>query len=568
MTQSSVCHEGVCTSGVASQATAASAPTVSRSAPAVVPGLATAGFAPSRMPAGSSFPGAALAARRPLRPSQVPFGSVGKDGADGPRYTSPILEVVGRGGGQPLDPAVRADMEARLGSDFSDVRVHTGDKAARSAAAVSAAAYTMGSEVVFGQGSFDPASPAGRQRLAHELVHVQQQRQGPVSGTDSGGGVAISDPADSFEREAEATAARVASGPPLRAPGDLPGPRSDAKIPARFPMRTPAGLLQLQRTAGNRSVQRWLSTDISDFTEVTHTEQYHLNASIPVARAAADDPGAADLSAAQDGGAATDGVPDAVSVGPEDATEDVEPTMIQADAIASQLGYTTSVTPQQGDPTDKTEFGFTWGSHVQTAPGGRIHHDKPSSTWQVSQTYDNPVTFRVFTSAGPRGQKDIGGPDDPKIKKGNFAQVAADLTPGPDGRPPRNQFWSRDLTIAHELFHARDGQNFCRQAVAHEQQQLNTQQAATMDDVQALMHPIPMRIITARGTGMANGGEARAYAAGKAAYQNRADTIRGNGKANKYTALEDSGEPDNALASDDTIETNGSAADQSGTASA
>jgi hypothetical protein len=458
-------------------------------------------------------------------------------------------------------------MEARLGSDFSDVRVHTGDKAARSAAAVSATAYTVGSEVVFGHGSFDPASPAGMHRLAHELVHVQQQRQGPVSGTDSGGGVAISDPADSFEREAEAAAARVASGPLLRGPGDLPGPRPDAKIPARFPMRTPAGLLRLQRTAGNRAVQRWLSTDISDFTEVTHTEQYHLNASIPVARAAADDPSAADLSAAQDDGAAADGIPNAVSVGLEDATEDVEPTMIQADAIASQLGYTTSVTQKQVDPTDKTEFGFTWGNHVSTAPGGKIHHDKPSSTWQVSQTYDNPVTFRVFTSAGPRGQTDIEGPEDPMIKKGNFVQVAADLTPRPDGRPPRNQFWSRDLTIAHEQFHVVDGQGICRQAVSNEQQQLNQQQAATMDDVRALMDPIPMRIVNARGTGMAKGGEDRAYAAGKAAYQNRADTIRANGKANKY-AMAESGEPDNALASDDTIETSGSTADQSGTASA
>jgi hypothetical protein len=100
-------------------------------------------------------------------------------------------------------------MEARLGSDFSDVRIHVSSQAARSAEAISAAAYTIGSEVVFGQGSFDPASLAGRRRLAHELVHVQQQRQGPVPGTDSGGGVAISDPVDSFEQEAEATAARV-----------------------------------------------------------------------------------------------------------------------------------------------------------------------------------------------------------------------------------------------------------------------------------------------------------------------------------------------------------------------
>jgi Domain of unknown function (DUF4157) len=69
--------------------------------------------------------------------------------------------------------------------------------------------------VVFGQGYFEPASQKGRYRLLHELVHVQQQRKGPVSGTDNGGGVAISDPADSFEQEAETKATRIASTPPL-----------------------------------------------------------------------------------------------------------------------------------------------------------------------------------------------------------------------------------------------------------------------------------------------------------------------------------------------------------------
>ena len=155
------------------------------------------------------------------RPSQVSVASAGK-GGELPRCASPVLDVVGKGGGRPLDPVVQTDMEARLGSDFSDVRIHTGATAARSAAAISATAYTVGHDVVFGQGSFDPASHQGRHRLAHELVHVQQQRQGAVAGTDSGGGVAISDPADSFEREAEATAARVMASPPR---DDGRGPR-------------------------------------------------------------------------------------------------------------------------------------------------------------------------------------------------------------------------------------------------------------------------------------------------------------------------------------------------------
>jgi Domain of unknown function (DUF4157) len=152
-------------------------------------------------------------ARMQRRPSQVPIGVARGDGVDVPGQTSTILDVVGQGGGQPLDPMVRADMESQLGADFSDVRIHTDAKAASSAAAVSAQAYTVGHEVVFGHGAFAPASPEGRHRLAHELTHVQQQRKRPVPGTDTGTGMLVSDPSDAFEQEAEATASRVVSGP-------------------------------------------------------------------------------------------------------------------------------------------------------------------------------------------------------------------------------------------------------------------------------------------------------------------------------------------------------------------
>jgi hypothetical protein len=122
---------------------------------------------------------------------------------------SPVLDVVGSGGGTPLDAETRADMEGRLGHDFSDVRVHTDARAQQSAEAVSAHAYTVGSDVVFGRGQYDPSSAEGKKTLAHELTHVVQQRSGPVSGTPTGDGIAVSDPSDSFEREAVATAERV-----------------------------------------------------------------------------------------------------------------------------------------------------------------------------------------------------------------------------------------------------------------------------------------------------------------------------------------------------------------------
>jgi hypothetical protein len=124
---------------------------------------------------------------------------------------SPVLDVVGSGGGSPLDEETRADMESRLGHDFSDVRVHTGGAADESARSVNAQAYTAGSDIVFASGRYDPTSDSGKHMLAHELTHVVQQRTGPVDGTDAGDGVRVSDPSDRFEREAAASADQAMS---------------------------------------------------------------------------------------------------------------------------------------------------------------------------------------------------------------------------------------------------------------------------------------------------------------------------------------------------------------------
>ncbi|MFF5767179.1 DUF4157 domain-containing protein [Streptomyces tanashiensis] len=111
-----------------------------------------------------------------------------------------------RASGKPLDPATQADMGARLGADFSEVRVHTDAAARASAASLGARAYTSGNHIVIGEGGGD------RHTLAHELTHVIQQRRGPVSGTDHGDGLSVSDPSDRFEREAEASATRALAG--------------------------------------------------------------------------------------------------------------------------------------------------------------------------------------------------------------------------------------------------------------------------------------------------------------------------------------------------------------------
>jgi hypothetical protein len=137
---------------------------------------------------------------------------------------SPVLNVVGSGGGAPLDADTRADMESRLGHDFSDVRVHTDSRAHESAQAVNAHAYTVGSNVVFQRDKYDTSSIEGRTMLAHELTHVVQQRNGPVDGTPASGGIQVSDPSDRFEREATANAERAMAAPAAPAAVSSTGP--------------------------------------------------------------------------------------------------------------------------------------------------------------------------------------------------------------------------------------------------------------------------------------------------------------------------------------------------------
>jgi hypothetical protein len=95
-----------------------------------------------------------------------------------PGFRTPIAESVPVSRGQPLNPDIRARMEAHFGHDFSQVRVHTDAPAARSAQALGAWAYTYGRELVFAPGAYDPQSSAGQHLLAHELAHVVQQEQG------------------------------------------------------------------------------------------------------------------------------------------------------------------------------------------------------------------------------------------------------------------------------------------------------------------------------------------------------------------------------------------------------
>ena len=85
-------------------------------------------------------------------------------------------EINSVSGGSLLDNDTRELMEPRFGYDFSDVRIHADERASKSASSVNALAYTIGNNIVFGDGRFQPSTSEGRSLLAHELTHVVQQR--------------------------------------------------------------------------------------------------------------------------------------------------------------------------------------------------------------------------------------------------------------------------------------------------------------------------------------------------------------------------------------------------------
>jgi len=149
--------------------------------------------------------------------------------------------------GEPLDTGMRSFMEPLFGFDFGRVRIHTDARAAESARAVNALAYTVERDVVFGTGQYEPGTSAGQKLLAHELTHVTQQMKMAGMPTNSPQnyngelktGVAteisstknnsmffqsrliINGLNDDYEKEAEAVAEKVVQSSPMTNSNDI-----------------------------------------------------------------------------------------------------------------------------------------------------------------------------------------------------------------------------------------------------------------------------------------------------------------------------------------------------------
>jgi outer membrane protein OmpA-like peptidoglycan-associated protein len=131
-----------------------------------------------------------------------------------------VHEVL-RSSGSPLTDDARAYFETRFRRDFSAVRVHTDGAAARSARDVNALAYTVGRDIVFAAGHFEPATQRGQRLLAHELSHVVQQGRAPAHAEAGGAGARSPAPAQAATMRSSPASTLQRAGDPAAIPAGL-----------------------------------------------------------------------------------------------------------------------------------------------------------------------------------------------------------------------------------------------------------------------------------------------------------------------------------------------------------
>jgi len=171
------------------------------------------------------------------------------------------------GGGQPLEPASRADMEDAFGQDFGDVRVHTDAGADDISRLLGAQAFTTGGDIFFRQGAYDVDTAQGKETLAHELTHVVQQ--GGKASTRLPQRVDVTEASGSAEREAQDVATGVALAPVGQA---------RAALGEMVQSQTTFGVLARQRREGagteKKSAEQEKKTD--EWKEKRHDAERYL----------------------------------------------------------------------------------------------------------------------------------------------------------------------------------------------------------------------------------------------------------------------------------------------------
>src|SRR3954469_24165806 len=133
---------------------------------------------------GSDANGASAAGKGGALQRKVAQRAGGHEGGDAPSGVEELV-VSRRGGGDRLSGGVLQKMNSAFGADFGGVGIHTDPTAADACRTMGAQAFTVGSDVYFDHGKYDPASHSGQELLGHELTHVVQHGGGQAQGVQA-----------------------------------------------------------------------------------------------------------------------------------------------------------------------------------------------------------------------------------------------------------------------------------------------------------------------------------------------------------------------------------------------
>lgn len=351
-------------------------------------------------------------------------------------------EVEGRirslsGRGSALPDSTRTFLGPRFGADFGDVRVHDDAASHTLARSVRARAFTIGHDIVFGEGEYAPHSTEGRRLIAHELTHVLQQ-------TGGSGSAALA---------------------PKRLRGDRRPGEEDQELRvdrrAAEPRSIAASIAQRGRTlAVDRTVTGLAVAGAA--AEVGQPDHFVVPRG-PGALVVTATTSAAGQAVTWTGGSAQPGNPLARRV----TTGTARTVNLTADTPADPGSHSAVVhivngaaapanTPaalqfsrQPGNPPALAPFGLT---DVRTnAPVPLIRAFLDGDHWVFRV---NRISHRYLLGVTGGGNTNI--PSSGSATAANHCQVVADLTPPAAGAatgPARANFWSQPITVAHENAH-------------------------------------------------------------------------------------------------------------------
>jgi Domain of unknown function (DUF4157)/ADP-ribosyltransferase exoenzyme len=110
--------------------------------------------------------------RSTIARSRTSAGSIGAAGGETDATLSTEIDVARGAGGRNMEPGVQADVQRAIGHDVSDVKIHTDGRADRVAGRIQASAFTVGRDIFFGRGQYQPETTGGMHTLLHESAHA------------------------------------------------------------------------------------------------------------------------------------------------------------------------------------------------------------------------------------------------------------------------------------------------------------------------------------------------------------------------------------------------------------